>query len=113
LTNGTEIGTINPNMSSIPTTISASQARNNFYALLEEVAKKLKRITITHRGEAQAVVMHPDEVASWEETMDILADKKLVAQILRGESEIKAGKAISEEKLLKELNIPPEELEEE
>ncbi len=99
-------------MSSIPTTISASKARSNFYTILEEVAKKLKRFTITRKGEAQAVVMHPDEVASWEETMDILADKKLVAQILKSESEIKAGKAISEKKLLKELGISPQELEE-
>lgn len=97
-------------MSPISTTLSASKARSNFYTLLEEVANKLKRFTITRRGEAQAVVMHPDEVASWEETMDILADKKLVAEILRSESERKAGKVISEKKLLKELGISPKDL---
>lgn len=97
-------------MSSIPTTISASKARSNLYAILEEVAGKLKRFTITRRGEAQAVVMHPDEVASWEETMDILSDMKLVAEILRSESERKAGKVVSEKRLLKELGISPEDL---
>lgn len=99
-------------MSSIPATISASKARSNLYTILEEVGSKLKRFTITRRGEAQAVVMHPDEVASWEETMDILSDKKLVAEILTSESERKAGKVISEKELFKELGISFNDLEE-
>ena len=97
-------------MSAISTTLSASKARSNFYTILEEVANKLKRFTITRRGEAKAVVIHPDEVASWEETMEILADKKLITQILRSEIERKAGKTVSEKKLLKELGISPKDL---
>lgn len=92
------------------TTIPASKARSNFYALIDQVANKLKRFTITRRGEAQVVMMHPDEVASWEETMEILADKKLVAEILKSESERKAGKVVSEEKLFKELGISTKDL---
>ena len=98
-------------MSSIPGTISASKARSSLYGLLGEVSNKLRRFTITRRGEAQAVIMHPDEVASWEETMDILSDKKLVVEILKSESERKAGKTVSEKKLLKELGISLSELE--
>lgn len=92
------------------TTISASKARSNFYSLIEQVANNLKRFTITRRGEAQVVIMHPDEVASWEETMEILANKKLVAEILKSESERKAGKVVSEKKLFKELGISPKDL---
>lgn len=97
-------------MSPIPTTIPISKARSNFYTLLDQVAGKLKRFTITKRGEAQAVLIHPDEVASWEETMDIIADKKLVTQILESEIQRKTNKTISEKKLLKELKISSEEL---
>jgi len=97
-------------MSTVPATISASRARSDFYTLLDEVSTKLKRFTITRRGEAQVVLMHPDEVASWEETMDILADKKLVAEILRSESERKAGQVVSEKELWKELGIFPDTL---
>ena len=97
-------------MSSLATTLSASKARSNFYTILKEVSSKIKRFTITRRGEVQAVVMHPDEVASWEETMDILADKKLVVEILKSESERKSGKVISEKKLLKELGVSSEDL---
>lgn len=94
----------------ISNTISASKARSNFYTLIEEVANKLKRFTITRRGQAQAVMMHPDEVASWEETMDILSDKKLVVDILKSEAERKSGRVIPEAKLLKELGLSPKDL---
>jgi len=94
----------------IPSTLSASKARGNFYTLIDEVSRKLRRFTITKRGEAQVVLMHPDEVASWEETMDILSDNKLVADILKSESERKAGKGVSEKKIYKELGITPEDL---
>lgn len=97
-------------MSSISTTISASQARGNFYTILEEVAKKLKRFTITRRGKAQAVIIHPEEVAAWEETMEIMADKKLVKEIAQAEKEIAKGKLISEKKLMKELGVTEDDL---
>lgn len=92
------------------TTISASKARSSFYTLLDDVANNLKRFTITRRGEAQVVLMHPDEVASWEETMDIIADKKLATQIFKSEAERKIGKTVSEKNLFKELGISPKDL---
>ena len=92
-------------MSSLATTLSASKARSNLYTILKEVNSKVKRFTITRKGEAQAVVIHPDEVASWEETVDILADKKLVGEIFKSESERKSGKVVPEKKLLKELGV--------
>ena len=97
-------------MSLTSTTVSASKARSNFYSLIDEVANKLKRFTITRRGEAKVVMMHPDEVASWEETMDILSDKKLVAEILKSELDRKSKKIVSEKKLQKELGISPKDL---
>lgn len=42
-----------------------------------------------------------------EDTEEILADKKLVIEILKSETERKTGKVITEKKLLKELKISP------
>ena len=97
-------------MNTIPTTISASKDRSNFYTLLKEVNNKFKRFVIVRRGEAQGVLIHPEEVASWEETMEVLADKKLVGQIFESERERKTNKTVSEKKLLKELGISSKEL---
>ena len=92
-------------------TISASKARDNLYKILDEVKNGLKSYTITLRGEAQAVVMNPEEVAAWEETLEIFGDNKLIAQILKSQNEIKDGEYLNEEDLLKELNISKKELE--
>jgi len=92
------------------TTIPASKARSNFYTLLDDVSNKLKRYVITRRGEAKVILMHPDEVASWEETMDILSDKKLVADIARSEKEFKSNKTTNEDDLLKEIRVSREDI---
>jgi prevent-host-death family protein len=91
-------------------TISASKARNNLYKILDEVKNGLKSYTITLRGEAQAVVINPEELGAWEETLDILSDNKLVAQILKSQEEIKNREYLSEDELIKELNISKKEL---
>lgn len=96
-------------MKALNSTLSASKARSNFYTILEEVAGGLKRFVITRRGEPQAVVLSPEEVESWEETLEIMANKKLTTEIKNAEKERKAGKGISEEELLKQLCISPKD----
>ncbi|MCG2791715.1 MAG: type II toxin-antitoxin system Phd/YefM family antitoxin [Actinomycetia bacterium] len=91
-------------------TISASKARDNLYKILDEVKNGLKSYTITLRGEAQAVVINPEELEAWEETLDILSDNKLIAQLLKSQEEIKMGKYLNEDDIIKELNISKEEL---
>ncbi|GAI57349.1 unnamed protein product, partial [marine sediment metagenome] len=76
----------------------------------DEVKNGLKSYTITLRGEAQAVVINPEELEAWEETLDILSDNKLIAQILKSQEEIKMGKYLNEDDIIKELNISKEEL---
>ncbi len=86
-------------------TISASKARNNLYKILDEVKNGLKSYTITLRGEAQALLINPEELEAWEETLDILSGNKLIAQILKSQGEIKMGKYLNEDDMIKELNI--------
>lgn len=97
-------------MKTLSSVLPASEARSNFYTIIEEVGDKLRRFTITLRGKAKAVVMHPDEVAAWEETMDILSNKKLVKDIQEGLEDIKKGRISSEDKLLRELGIKKSEI---
>lgn len=92
-------------MDNLSAVLPASQARANFYGLLDEVSDKLRRFTITLRGKVKAVVMPAEEVESWEETLEIMSNKKLVAQINKGLDDIKHGRVISHEELLKKLKI--------
>ncbi|MBI4999521.1 type II toxin-antitoxin system Phd/YefM family antitoxin [Candidatus Gottesmanbacteria bacterium] len=71
-------------MGTLSTTIPANEARSNFYQILEEVGEKWRQLTITLRGKARAVIMSAEEFASWQETLDIMSDKKLTQSIKRG-----------------------------
>lgn len=90
--------------------LSASTARTNFYTLLDEVSTKSRRFVITLRGGAKAVVMSPEEVEAWEETMEVMADRDLVGQIRRAEKDRREGKLVSEKKAFKLLGISTEDL---
>lgn len=88
-------------MSQLSSVLPASEARTNFYDLLDDVSNKLRRFTITLRGKVKAVVMPADEVEAWEETMEIMSNKKLMMQINKGLDDIKHGRVISLDNYLK------------
>ena len=92
-------------MNGFSTTITASQARSNFYSLLDQVDGQLKRFTITKKGKAKAMVVPIDDVSSCEETMEIMVDKKLIKDIKAGLVDIRKGHTISEDQLLKKAGI--------
>lgn len=84
-------------------TISATQARANFYDLIDEVAKSGKRVGITKKGETKAFLISADEYESWQETNEIMADKGLMRAIRQGEKDLKEGRVQDWEEVKKEL----------
>lgn len=85
-------------------TVSATTARNNIYDLLEEAASG-EKIAITNKGKTKAILISPEELASWEATLDVMSDEKLVKSIKRGLDDIKHGQLTSWEKVKKQLNL--------
>jgi len=70
-------------MSQLSSTLPANEARTNFYQILDEVGQNMRQFTISHRGKPGAVIMSAEEFAGWQETFDIMSDKKLMASIKR------------------------------
>ena len=66
---------------------------------------KLYKFTLQKRFRLPFVNMTHDDVESWEETLEIMSNKKLVRSIKRGIADFKAGRFISENQLLKELRL--------
>lgn len=85
-------------------TVSATTARNTLYDLLEE-ASSGKKIAITNKGETKAVLISADEFASWEATMEVMSDKKLVMGIKKGLEDIKKGRVVSWEEVKKKASL--------
>ena len=65
--------------------------------------KDTTELRITKKGETKAVLMSVEELESWEETNEILADKTLMKDLKQSEKEIAQGKGISFEQLKKNL----------
>ena len=76
-------------------TLPLTEARKDFPNIVDEVSAKHEHVVITKRGKPAAVVMSLDEFESWQETLEIMADKTAMAAIGRAERDIKAGRVRS------------------
>ena len=79
-------------MTNLGTVLPANKARSNFYQILEEAGRNLRLFTITHRGKPPVVVMAAEELEGWQETLEIMANKKLMNSI---------GRALASDKVYK------------
>lgn len=59
--------------------------------------KKRGRIIITRNGSASAVLVSPEEL----ETLEILADKKLMLSLLKAEEDERAQRLVEQEEVFK------------
>lgn len=78
--------------------LPVTEARTRFLEIVKEVTDLGERFIITKRGKPEAVVISIDEI----ETLEILADKELMASLRRGMEDIQAGRVISSEELFGE-----------
>lgn len=86
-------------------TLPITKAREELTTLVANAAKKLDEYIITVNGTPAAILMSVAEFESWQETMDILADKELMEAIREGEAQIERGEVIDLEDLKKELKL--------
>lgn len=64
--------------------MTATEARQNFFRLLETAVRPGMAVTITHDGHPKVVVMSADEFEGWQETLEIMADRALLSSIRAG-----------------------------
>jgi antitoxin YefM len=89
--------------------MTATEARKNFYAVIDAAKDPGVAVAITHDGIPKVVVMSFEEYEGWQETMEIMADPELDRDIREGIKEMKAGKnnhdTVSFDDLKKELGL--------
>ena len=74
-------------------TVPLSEAKAKLSSLLDSVEGHDEEIVITRNGRAAAVLVSPGDFESWKETATVRSDADLVAEIRRGLSALKRGKA--------------------
>ena len=75
-----------------------SQVRAHLPEIIASLGKnKRKRVIITRNGMASAVLLSPEEL----ETLEILADKKLMLSLLKAEEDERAGHIVQHHDVFK------------
>jgi len=90
----------------VKTTKSATEVRNNFFDILDDVEKSGIPYTITKGGRPAAVLMNAEEFDSWQETLEIMGNPELVKGIEESKKELEEGKYSSFEEV---FGMTPEE----
>lgn len=61
--------------------MTATEARRQFFTLLEIAEKPGMTVTITHEGHPTVVVMSLEEFEGWQETLEIMSDSQMMNDI--------------------------------
>jgi len=71
-----------------------TEAKAHLSDLVDRVVGERERITLTRNGRPAAVLINPDELASLEETLEIMSDPELVKSLQRSLRQAERGATI-------------------
>lgn len=74
-------------------TLPFSEVKARLSELAERVERERDRVAVTRNGRPSFTLIHPDELAALEETVEILQDAELTESIRKSRREAAAGKA--------------------
>ena len=80
-------------------TLPLSEVKAKLSQLVDEVESRDERIVITRRGRPAAVLVSQDDLASWQETLEITSDRALMTEIRRGVRQVDRGHTVGYEEV--------------
>jgi prevent-host-death family protein len=72
-------------------TLPLATVKARFSEIIDRVARQQDRVIVTRNGQPAAVLVSPDDLESLEETLAIMSDRSLVAQIRDSEKAAAQG----------------------
>ena len=72
-------------------TLPLSYVKAHLSELTDRVEGEHDRVVVTRKGRPAAVLLSPDDLESLEETLAVLSDPELMAQIRNSEAELERG----------------------
>lgn len=73
------------------TSTTLTNARATLPQLIKKVDEHYERIVITVHGEEKAVIISPEEIESYEETISTLSDSDAMAALVEADKDWKKG----------------------
>lgn len=78
----------------MPDSIPLADAKARFSEIVERVVSQQERVVVTRNGRAAAVLVSPDDLESLEETLAVLSDPALLAQVRDGREAAGTGDVV-------------------
>ncbi|SFK13832.1 prevent-host-death family protein [Cellulomonas sp. KH9] len=75
----------------VMTTTSLANVKAHLSRFVDSVHDTHERVTITRNGEPAAVLMSPDDLASLEETIAVLSDAAVMAEVREADAAVARG----------------------
>jgi len=85
--------------------LTDQEVKNNLSELIDEISARLEHVFVTRNGKEKAVILSKKEFESWQETLEVANDEDLVNSIKKSLKEVKEGKTIPLEQVIKDLQI--------
>jgi antitoxin YefM len=85
------------------TELPLAKVRDRLSELVADVESTHARVTITKHGHPAAVLISPDDLASLEETIDVLSTPGALEDIRKAEAEVARGETFDEEAIRGDL----------
>lgn len=81
------------------TTVPLAEARANLSKLVDDAVTTHERVEVTRNGRRAAVILSAEDYDSMVETLDILSDRELVADIHDARVEVERGELFTLEEV--------------
>ena len=78
---------------------SLAEVKAKFSEMVDQVEHHHDRIVVTRNGRPAAVLMSTEDLASLEDTLDLLSDPSAVADIAEARADVGAGRTVSADEL--------------
>ena len=80
-------------------TLPLAEVKAKFSEMIDRVEHQHDRITVTRNGRPAAVLVSPDDLASLEDTLELLSNPKAVAEIEQARREADGGNVLTADEL--------------
>jgi len=80
-------------------TLPLAEVKAKLSEMVDRVEQQHDRITVTRNGRPAAVLMSPEDLASLEDTLELLSNPTALADIEEARREAKSGKLLTAEQL--------------
>jgi prevent-host-death family protein len=76
------------------TTDSLRNVKDRFSEFVDRVEREHERVVVTRNGRPAAILMSPDDLASLEETLELLGDSEAIRDLVEAEAAVAAGDVV-------------------